>query len=79
MDQHVTCPAQFEAEHLCMDQVLAGDPVQFELESLNPQNEPRWSHVEYTPEKDGDGKTIGFVAGRTQPTYWLRYSVRFTG
>jgi len=61
-------PAQFEAERSHMEKVLAGEPVQFELETANAQNEQRWSYVEYTPEKDSAGRTIGFVAVHTDVT-----------
>jgi PAS domain S-box-containing protein len=60
--------AQFEAERSYMEKVLAGDQIQFELEMTSAQNEQRWSHVEYTPEKDSDGRTIGFVAVHTDVT-----------
>lgn len=64
----VVGPAQFETERPYMERVLAGEQVQFELETTHAQNGQRWSHVEYTPEKDHDGQTIGFVAVHTDVT-----------
>jgi PAS domain S-box-containing protein len=64
----VVGPTQFEMEQPYMKRVLAGEPVQFELEMVNAQNEQMWSHVEYTPEKNSDGQTIGFVAVHTDVT-----------
>jgi PAS domain S-box-containing protein len=64
----VVGPAQFESERPNMERVLAGEQVQFELETVNAQDELRWNHVEYTPEKDSDGRTIGFVAVHTDVT-----------
>lgn len=64
----VVGPVQFETERPYIDRVLAGHSVQFELETVNPQNERRWSHVEYTPEKNGDGSVVGFVSVHTDVT-----------
>lgn len=64
----VAGPAQFEAARPYIERVLAGENVQFELETVDADNERRWSHVEYAPEKDADGRTIGFVVVHTDIT-----------
>lgn len=58
----------FETARPYVDKVLAGQGVQFELEIINSSQERRWSHVEYTPEKNSDGEVIGFVAVHTDIT-----------
>lgn len=60
--------AQFEMERPHIEAVLQGRQVQFELETVNPQNERRWSHVEYTPERNAEGQVVGFVAVHTDVT-----------
>ncbi|MGH8023320.1 MAG: PAS domain-containing protein, partial [Limisphaerales bacterium] len=60
--------AQFETVRPFMEKVLAGEQVQFELEMTGAQKQARWSHVEYTPEKDSQGQIIGFVAVHTDVT-----------
>ena len=60
--------AQFEAERPYMEMVLAGEQVQFELQTMTARDELRWNHVEYTPEKDASGRVVGFVAVHTDVT-----------
>jgi PAS domain S-box-containing protein len=60
--------ALFEKALPHIKKVLAGEPVQFELESLDASSRPRWSHAEYTPEKNAAGEVIGFVAAHTDIT-----------
>jgi signal transduction histidine kinase/ActR/RegA family two-component response regulator len=44
--------------------VLAGRPVQFEVEmAAKPGSEPQYMYAAYTPELDGDGRVVGLVAG----------------
>jgi PAS domain S-box-containing protein len=54
--------ALFEKALPYIEQVLAGQQVQFELESLDRNSQPRWSRAEYTPEKNAAGEVVGFVA-----------------
>ena len=61
-------PELFERARHYVDKALAGQPVQFELEISGVDNESRWSHVEYTPEKNAAGEVIGFVAVHTDIT-----------
>ncbi|MBN8281475.1 MAG: PAS domain-containing protein, partial [Gammaproteobacteria bacterium] len=52
---------RFEAE---VREVLAGRPVQFEVEmAAKPGSEPQYMYAAYTPELDGDGRVVGLVAG----------------
>jgi PAS domain S-box-containing protein len=60
--------ALFEKALSYINKVLAGEQVQFELESLDANSQPRWSHAEYTPEKNSAGEVVGFVAAHTDIT-----------
>jgi len=51
-----------------IEKVLAGEQVQFELESPGPDARPRWSHGEYTPERNSAGEVVGFVVAHTDIT-----------
>jgi PAS domain S-box-containing protein len=58
----------FEKARPYVDEALAGQTVQFELEIPSGNRERRWSHVEYTPEKNPAGEVVGFVAMHTDIT-----------
>ena len=58
----------FERARPYVDRALAGEPVQFELEIPGVGGERRWSHAEYTPEKNTAGEVVGFVAMHTDIT-----------
>lgn len=45
-----------------IDQVLRGEPVEFESRIPYPAAGPRWVQVNYLPERDGNGRVTGWVA-----------------
>ena len=51
-----------------LEQACAGKRVQYELELPGPGNEVRWSHAEYTPEKNAAGEVVGLLAVHTDIT-----------
>ncbi len=61
-------PALFERALPFLEQALAGQRVQYELELPGPGNEGRWSHAEYTPEKNAAGEVVGLLAVHTDIT-----------
>ncbi len=71
----VVGPILFQRALPFINQVLAGQQVQFELESLDADSNPRWSHAVYTPEKNSAGEVIGFVAAHTDITLRKRHEV----
>ena len=58
----------FERARPYIEQALAGQPAQFELETQTATGEHRWSEVKYIPEKDASGEIVGFVAMHTDIT-----------
>ncbi|HEY4952765.1 MAG TPA: PAS domain-containing protein, partial [Verrucomicrobiae bacterium] len=64
----VVGPEIFERARPYADKALAGEVVQFELEIPGTGDDRRWSHAEYTPEKNAAGAVIGFVAVHTDIT-----------
>jgi PAS domain S-box-containing protein len=60
--------ALFEVARPYIEKTLAGEQIQFELEFQDTRLGQRWSHAEYTPEKNSAGQVIGFVVAHTDIT-----------
>ena len=65
----------FEKARPYLERVLAGHSVQYELEIPGAGVESRWSHVEYTPERNSAGQVVGLVAVHTDITLRRRHEV----
>ncbi|HTH46813.1 MAG TPA: PAS domain-containing protein [Candidatus Limnocylindria bacterium] len=61
-------PELFARARPYLDQAYAGQRVQYELEYPGPDREPRWTHAEYTPEKNAAGEVVGILAVHTDIT-----------
>lgn len=51
-----------------VERVLAGETVEYEAEVAYPATGPRWRHVILTPDRDIDGKVVGFFASAVDIT-----------
>jgi len=58
----------FERARPFVEKALAGQSVQFEIELTSGDRDRRWSHAEYTPERNSQGEVVGFVAVHTDIT-----------
>jgi len=68
--QHVEAllgSAYFARARPMMEKALAGDRVDFEIQSP-PEHGSRWLHASYVPEHDDSGRVIGFIAVSTDIT-----------
>ncbi len=54
--------AAYEAFKPQMEAALAGERVEFEIKIPYKHIGPRWVHVMYVPERDGDGRVVGLLA-----------------
>jgi PAS domain S-box-containing protein len=71
VDKHaveVVGQALFDRARPYIDRALAGEEIEFELDTTLPGQELRWSNVVYTPERTSAGEVIGLVAVHTDIT-----------